>query len=121
MNKKPAAMDDPRFAALVASLKRRAAFKDVVADYETARARSGSGFGKSALRVNGKIFAMTTQGHLVLKLPQARVDALIASGDGAPFTANKGKPMKEWVTIVDRSALSWTDLAREAHDFVSNA
>ena len=46
--------------------------------------RGGSGFGRSALRVENKIFAMLVRGHLVLKLPRPRVDALIAAA-GGPF------------------------------------
>ena len=34
------------------------------------------GFGSNALKVNGKIFASLTKGRLLLKLPEARVDAL---------------------------------------------
>ena len=38
----------------------------------------GRGFGGSALTCRGKIFAMLVRGQLVVKLPKARVDALIA-------------------------------------------
>lgn len=118
--RRTAAADDPRFAALVATLKKEARFKAIVAAYEQARASAKGSFGRNALRADGKIFAMMTEGQLVLKLPQARVEALIKNGDGAPFDANKGKAMKEWVTIRHESRLAWSDLAREAHDFVSS-
>ena len=53
----------------------------------------GSGFGCSGLRFQRKIFAMLVRGRLVLKLPAARVDALIEAGEGVRFDANKGTPM----------------------------
>ena len=74
-------------------------------------------FGSNALKVSGKIFAMLVRGSLVLKLPKARVEALITSGVGGPFDAGKGKPMKEWVTILAVEK-SWLALAREARLFV---
>ena len=75
-------------------------------------------FGSNALKVNGKIFAMLVRGSLVLKLPKARVTELIEAGVGGPFDAGKGKPMKEWVTVL-AVARKWLALAREARQFVS--
>jgi hypothetical protein len=77
-----------------------------------------SGFGAGSLRVNKKIFAMCVRGHLVLKLPKARVDELVAAGQGVNFDANKGTPMKEWLTLATDSPLDWLELAREALVFV---
>ncbi len=79
--------------------------------------RGGGGFGRTALRFEGKIFAMLVRGRLVLKLPAERVDALIAAADGGPFDANKGRPMKEWLSLDPASGLAWLPLAREALDF----
>jgi hypothetical protein len=56
----------------------------------------------------------------VLKLPGARVAELIAGGDGQPFDAGKGRPMKEWVVLDERTARRWLSLAREALRFVEN-
>jgi hypothetical protein len=78
----------------------------------------GSGFGRSALRVHGRIFAMLVRGSLVVKLPKARVDELIAAGAGVRFDANKGTPMKEWLVLDPRAPNDWADLAREALAFV---
>jgi hypothetical protein len=79
---------------------------------------SSGGFGSTALRVQNKIFAMLVRGRLVVKLPKARVDALVAAGDGIRFDANKGTPMKEWLSLDPGSALAWLPLAHEALDFV---
>jgi hypothetical protein len=77
----------------------------------------GAGFGRSALRFRRKIFAMLVRGRLVLKLPEARVGALVAAGAGVPFDANKGTPMREWLSLDPESDLDWEPLAREALAF----
>lgn len=77
----------------------------------------GGGFGRTALRFHNKIFAMLVRERLVLKLPAKRVDALIATGDGVRFDANKGTPMKGWFSLDPESQLVWLPLAREALDF----
>jgi hypothetical protein len=74
------------------------------------------GFSRDSLMVKGKLFAAVRGEVLMLKLPAERVTALIAGGQGAPFDANKGKPMKEWV-LANMSA-DWEALAREAMTFV---
>jgi hypothetical protein len=83
--------------------------------------RGGSGFGRSALRYQGKIFAMFVRGQLVVKLPAQRVGELIADGDGVRFDANKGTPMKEWFSLDPQSPRAWLPLAREALEFASSA
>jgi hypothetical protein len=75
------------------------------------------GFGANALRVRGSIFAMRSGGRLVVKLPAKRVAELIAAGDGEPFNAGKGRPMREWITVADDA--DWLALAREALAFVA--
>jgi hypothetical protein len=77
----------------------------------------GSGFGRSAVRYNGKIFVMLVRGRLTLKLPERRVAELTAAGEGEPFDANKGKPMREWISLRPDSGLAWLPLAAEALDF----
>jgi hypothetical protein len=76
----------------------------------------GSGFGAHACTVNGSIFAMFVRGRLVVKLPWDRVADLVADGTGGPFDANRGRPTKEWLTVLDESA--WSGLAAEAWEFV---
>jgi hypothetical protein len=79
--------------------------------------QGGGGFGRSALRFHGKIFAMLVRGHLVLKLPSDRVTGLVRSGDGVPFDANKGTPMRGWLSLDPNSGLDWHALALEAIAF----
>jgi hypothetical protein len=73
----------------------------------------GRGFGSQALKINGAIFAMISGDRLVVKLPARRVAELIESGNGQPFDAGKGKPMKEWVGLVGDEA-ACRDLVAEA-------
>jgi hypothetical protein len=99
----------------------RARFEDLVTEFNDVDGvtppRGGAGFGRSALRYRGKIFAMLVRGALVVKLPADRVAALVAAGHGAHFDANKGTPMREWFAAASACALSWSDLAAEALAF----
>ncbi|MDR3510777.1 MAG: hypothetical protein P4L73_04030 [Caulobacteraceae bacterium] len=82
--------------------------------------RSGlKGFGAGGLMVQGRLFAMLRHDDLLLKLPSARVAALITCGDGKPFDAGKGRPMKEWVLATPAAAERWLALAEEAMGFVA--
>jgi hypothetical protein len=84
-------------------------------------AREGKGFGSSALRVRGSIFAMlSSRGDFVVKLPRHRVDELIASGDGDRFDPGHGRLMKEWLALRPSSSLDWVSLATEAMAFVGS-
>jgi TfoX/Sxy family transcriptional regulator of competence genes len=77
----------------------------------------GSGFGRSALRYQGKIFAMFVRGDLVVKLSEQRVDELVEAGHGERFTANKGTPMREWFAAAPDCPLPWSQLATDALTF----
>ena len=81
--------------------------------------QEGKGFGSSALKVNGRIFAMlSSRGEFVVKLPRQRVAQLVASAEAVPYDAGKGRPMKEWLAVPPGSALDWSALADEALTFV---
>jgi len=77
-------------------------------------------FGSNGLKVNGKLFALFTQGTLVVKLRKERVANLVASGVGKPFDPGHGRLMKEWLTVTGSDA-RWLELVREAHAFVAKA
>lgn len=81
---------------------------------------SNKGFGSSALKVRGKLFAMLVQGRIVVKLSRQRVDALIAVGDGERFDPGHGRLMKEWLAVEPASDAEWLPLAREAMAFVDS-
>jgi hypothetical protein len=93
-----------------------AAFAD--RDGVTRGSDSGRGFGAGALQVDGHIFAMPNEAGLALKLPASRVATLIAGGEGLPFDAGKGRPMREWVVIPPGQNDRWLSLAEEALAFV---
>jgi len=100
-----------RFAAIVETLARAPG---------VTHSESGSRlFGAAALKVHDKIFAMVSSGgQFVVKLPKARVDALVATGVGQRFDAGRGRSMKEWLEVRSESADEWLQLAREALEFV---
>ncbi|HEX4089954.1 MAG TPA: hypothetical protein VHZ33_14675 [Trebonia sp.] len=102
----------------------RARFEDLVTEFNDVDGvtppTGGAGFGRSALRYRGRIFAMHVRGALVVKLPADRVTALVAAGHGAHFDANKGTPMREWLAAADDAPLSWSDLAAEALAFAED-
>jgi TfoX/Sxy family transcriptional regulator of competence genes len=76
-----------------------------------------AGFGSSALRFEGRIFAMLAHDRLVVKLPAARVTALVDDGEGERYDAGKGRPMKEWLSLLPDSTVPWSDIAHEAFRF----
>ena|SRR5947208_3620008 len=76
-------------------------------------------FGSTALKVHDKIFAMvSSQERFVVKLPKARVDALVGEGAGQRFDAIRGEPMREWFHVHSESGADWLELAGEALDLV---
>jgi len=82
---------------------------------------SKRGFGANALKINKKIFAMlASDDRFVVKLPRARVDALVAGGQGERFDPrHNGRAMREWLVVGAGREARWLPLAREALEFVS--
>jgi hypothetical protein len=82
---------------------------------------TGTGFGSApGLRVRGRIFVMLIDDRLIVKLPRARVDELVSSGDGERFEPGHGRVMKEWVAVSPESAVDWIELATDAVAFVGH-
>jgi hypothetical protein len=74
--------------------------------------------GYPCLRAGGKFFACVDRrsGNLVVKVPAARVNELIADGLGLPFTPN-GRVFREWVAIPIPDDHEWSALLHEAKAF----
>jgi TfoX/Sxy family transcriptional regulator of competence genes len=115
---KPAPAVDSRIAELIGAFQSDPRLAAVAEAFETSRAEAGKRkFGSNGLKANGKLFALFTQGTLVVKLPKDRVSALVAQGSGEPFDPGHGRLMKEWLKVTSARA-AWIDLAKEAHDHV---
>lgn len=114
MSRIPRAPEE-RFAAVVEALRDDPGVMPP-ADGPQAKRR----FGSSELKVHNKIFAMLSGGRLVVKLPKARVDALVAAGEGERYDPrHDGRLMKEWLSLEPASEHEWLPLAREALAFVA--
>jgi hypothetical protein len=109
---------DARRLELLAALRKDRDIAPCVTAYESAAAAPGGKFGKNGLKTRaGKLFALFTQGTLVVKLPNERVAALVDEGVGLPFDPGHGRLMKGWLTITSRQA-PWVALTKEAYAFV---
>lgn len=81
--------------------------------------REGKGFGSTALKIEGKIFAMlTSRREFSVKLPRERVDSLVEAGHGQRLDTGRGRQMKEWLAVGPESELDWKALAEEALAYV---
>lgn len=102
---------------------RRAAGQAVLDDLaETFLPRPGvdrrSMFGSRALAVDGRIFAFVeTRGHLVVKVPEERVDDLVAAHGAERMTIGRN-PAREWVAVPPDAA-PWHELLEESFAHVS--
>ena len=106
-----------RFDSLVEAF---AGAPDVTSPFEDPTAQRG--FGSSALKVKGKIFAMLVNDRLVVKLSKARVDEMVATGDGERFDPrHDGREMKEWLVVAPGQEDEWLALAQEAMRYVASS
>jgi hypothetical protein len=113
------AHQDRRFIAVCNTLAADPKFARAIGEQAANRVSpTRQRFGSNALKVNEKIFAMMSQGTLVVKLPRARVDELVEAGSGTRFDPGHGRLMKEWLAVSAPTTLC-APLVREAHDFVA--
>lgn len=87
---------------------------------EDARVVEGTLMGGRCARVGEEFLALVDYkgAGLVVKLPQARVEALVASGVGQPF-APAGRVFKGWVAVPEIDRALWASLLREGVAFVA--
>ena len=76
-------------------------------------------FGDNGEKVDGKLFALDVRGALVVKLPKARVDELVAAKKGTRFQLG-ARVMKEWL-VVTAPKSAWPALRTEAKAFVGGS
>lgn len=87
---------------------------------DDARVQEGTIMNGRCLRVGKEFLALVDYkgSGLVVKLPRARVQALISEGHGKPFGPG-GKVFSEWVSIPVPDKRLWRTLLREAITFVA--
>ena len=73
------------------------------------------------LRTAGRFYAFATQGDVMVKLPAARVAALIDSGLGLPCSPRPGRPMREWVRLRAPDEEACLGYLLESRSFVASA
>ena len=89
-----------------------------IATYGT-QGGSQRAFGATSLKTGGRIFAMLVKDRLVVKLPAARVTALVGSGAGERFDPGHGRIQKEWLAVSGDDATEWRALATESEAYVA--
>ena len=82
------------------------------------RVTEGTIMNGRCLRVDEEFLALVDYkgSGLVVKLPRARVQALVAAGIGRPFTP-AGRVFQEWLSVPDPDRRLWKELLREGVAF----
>jgi TfoX/Sxy family transcriptional regulator of competence genes len=75
-------------------------------------------FGSTSLKTNGKMFAFVAHERLIVKLPAARVEALVGEGAGERYDPGHGRLQKEWLQVATEDPDAWLRLATEAEAYV---
>ena len=79
----------------------------------------GRMFSTEGLGIRGKIFAVVPHpGALMVKVPEARADELVASG-AVERMVMRGREMREWIVMPDSASdAEWTSLLEEAYAYL---
>ncbi len=83
--------------------------------------KASKAFGHPAYKINGKIFAFVGDKGISIKLPVARVQALIDGKVMRPFEVAEGYVWKEWISIQRDSSEDYeqdVDLFEESVEFL---
>jgi TfoX/Sxy family transcriptional regulator of competence genes len=87
-------------------------------------ASRGEMFGSLGLLRNDKFFAFVGRaGDLVVKLPETRAAALVASGEASAVKAGRN-PTREWVSVprdADGDTSRWRQLIAHAYQYAGGA
>ena len=92
-------------------------WEDLVDRFVDGDVSRGHMFGCQGLRTGRRFFAIRWDGQLVLKLPPARLTALVETGDGRPFEPMEGRRMNGW--LVMEGPADRADLVEQAREFVA--
>ncbi len=101
------------------SARAHAIFDPIAAEY-LARPGVDIGpmFGTEGLRIRGKIFAFVGYlGGLVVKVPAARADEIVAAGTAERMTMRE-RTMREWLFVERGEHEQWPALIAEAFAYV---
>jgi hypothetical protein len=86
---------------------------------------SGDEYGRMlhspGLKTAGKFYGFASADDLVVKVPEARVDELVVSGQGLPCSPRPGRAMREWVRIPSPDAEACRAYLLEARAFLASA
>jgi hypothetical protein len=78
----------------------------------------GPMFGSEGLRIRGKVFAfIASGGELLVKVPEARADELVAAGTAAHMVMRE-RTMREWVVLDPGAPDQWSSLIGEAFHYL---
>jgi hypothetical protein len=105
-------VDHSHFADIVSPFL--AAYPDISFDNDSSNRRFGMSCG---LKHKGKLIAFLAKGRMIVKLPNGRVEALAADGNGERCDMGRGRMMREWVAVGSDKQAAWPALLTEARAF----